>query len=129
MDAPTLIAQAGRLKRFAEALGDSGAPAGIKAQVSEFLRLYAGPKSAFYKAATEIIGMPGHQGRSLAAILDNFIAFVGEVLCLLDNETGMHSCLEPKPSVAGWRRRQEEASPCPREYRHRSGRARSLTSC
>jgi len=53
----------------------------------------------------------------------------GEVLCLLDNETGMHSCLEPKPSVAGWRRRQEEASPCPREYRHRSGRARSLTSC
>ena len=53
----------------------------------------------------------------------------GEVLCLLDNETGMHSCLEPKPSVAGGNRRQEEASPCPREYRHRSGRARSLMSC
>jgi hypothetical protein len=53
---------------------------------------------------------------------------VGEVLELLDNEAGMHSCLEPRPSVAGWRRRQEEASPCPREYRHRSGRARSLRS-
>jgi hypothetical protein len=53
----------------------------------------------------------------------------GEVLKLLDNETGMHSCLEPNPSVAGWHRRQEEASPCPREYRHRSGRARSLRSC
>src|SRR4029453_4565102 len=54
---------------------------------------------------------------------------LGQVLCLLDNETGMHSCLEPKPSVAGGNRRQEEASPCPREYRHRSGRARSLMSC
>jgi hypothetical protein len=53
----------------------------------------------------------------------------GEVLCLLDNETGMHSCLESKTKVAGWHRRQEEASPCPREYRHRSGRARSLMSC
>src|SRR5262249_3636675 len=48
---------------------------------------------------------------------------------LLDKETGPHSCLEPKPSVGGWRRRQGEASPCPRGYRRRSGRARSLTSC
>src|SRR5262245_23166775 len=56
-------------------------------------------------------------------------AACGQVLSLLDNETGMHSCLKPKPSVAGWRRRQEEASPWPREYRRRSGRARSLTSC
>jgi FMN phosphatase YigB (HAD superfamily) len=54
---------------------------------------------------------------------------IGEVLSLLDNETGMHSCLESKTKVAGWHRRQEEASPCPREYRHRSGRARSLMSC
>src|SRR2546427_353828 len=38
-------------------------------------------------------------------------AALGEVLSLLDNETGMHSCLDHKPSVAGWRRRQEEASP------------------
>jgi hypothetical protein len=53
----------------------------------------------------------------------------GEVLCLLDNETGMHSCLEPKPSVAGWHRRQEEASPWSREYRHPNGQARSSVSC
>ena len=64
-----------------------------------------------------------------AGILSGSEATDGEVLELLDNETGMHSCLEPKPSVAGWHRRQEEASPCPREYRHRSGRARSLMSC
>src|SRR5438105_3846264 len=35
---------------------------------------------------------------------------IGEVLLLLDNETGMHSCLDSKPKLAGWRRRQEEAS-------------------
>src|SRR5882724_1741786 len=87
MDAPALIEQAGRLKKLAEALGDSGAPAGVKAQVSEFLRMYAGPKSAFYKAATEIIGMPGYQGRSLAAILENFIAFV---------DAGLHADMSPE---------------------------------
>jgi len=53
----------------------------------------------------------------------------GEVLRLLDNETGMHSCLDSKPKVAGWRRRQEEASPWRREYRPQSGQARSSTSC
>jgi hypothetical protein len=60
---------------------------------------------------------------------DKKLKELGEVLDLLDNETGMHSCLEPKPSVAGWHRRQEEASPCPREYRHPSERARSLMRC
>ena len=53
----------------------------------------------------------------------------GEVLHLLDNETGMHSCLDSKPKLAGWRRRQEEASPWSPEYRPRSGQARSSTSC
>src|SRR5438445_10061025 len=53
----------------------------------------------------------------------------GEVLDLLENETGMHSCLASKPKIAGWRRRQEEASPWSREYRPRSGQARSSTSC
>jgi hypothetical protein len=32
----------------------------------------------------------------------------GEVLELLDNETGMHSCLEPKPSVAELRAIRDE---------------------
>ena|SRR5712691_1504467 len=39
------------------------------------------------------------------------------------NETGMHSCLDSKPKLAGWRRRQEEASPWRREYRPRNGQA------
>src|SRR5882724_5877358 len=54
---------------------------------------------------------------------------MGQVLQLLDNETGMHSCLATKPSVAGWHRRQEEASPWSREYRHPNGQARSSVSC
>ncbi len=47
----------------------------------------------------------------------------GEGPSLLDNETGMHSCLVPKPRVAGSHRRQEEASPWSREYRHPNGQA------
>jgi GGDEF domain-containing protein len=38
----------------------------------------------------------------------------------------MHSCLAFKPKLAGWRRRQEEASPCPQEYRQQTGRAKKL---
>ena len=57
------------------------------------------------------------------------VALWGEVIDLLENETGMHSCLASKPKIAGWRRRQEEASPWSREYRPRSGQARSSTSC
>ncbi len=57
------------------------------------------------------------------------LVVIGEVLDLLENETGMHSCLASKPKIAGWRRRQEEASPWSREYRPRSGQARSSTSC
>jgi hypothetical protein len=45
------------------------------------------------------------------------LRLAGEVLSLLDNETGMRSCLDSKPKLAGWRRRQEEASPWRREYR------------
>ena len=53
----------------------------------------------------------------------------GEVLDLLEKETGMHSCLAFNPKLAGWRRRQEEASPWRREYRPRSAQARSSMSC
>ena len=37
-------------------------------------------------------------------------AATGDVPSLLDNETGMHSCLATKLKLAGWHRRQEEAS-------------------
>jgi class 3 adenylate cyclase len=83
---------------------------------------------AYQEAAAAVIEQyAGHIAQYLGDGL--LVYFGGQVLSLLDNETGMHSCLEPNPSVAGWRRRQEEASSCPREYRRRSGRARSLTSC
>src|SRR5262249_55357799 len=49
----------------------------------------------------------------------------GEGVGLLENKTGMHSCLESKPSVAGWRRQQEEESRWRREYRPRSEQATS----
>jgi hypothetical protein len=35
----------------------------------------------------------------------------GEVIDLLEQRTGMHSCLASNPKVASGRRRQEEASP------------------
>ena len=57
------------------------------------------------------------------------LATYGEVLDLLENETGMHSWLATQAQVVGWRRRQEEASRWSREYRPRNGRARSSTSC
>ena len=36
------------------------------------------------------------------------LLIIGEVLELLENETGMHSCLERKSKIAGCRRQQEE---------------------
>lgn len=87
MDAEVLIAQAERMKGMAAALTDSHPPEGVKAQVSEFLRVYAGPKSAFYKAATEAQGWGGDQGKTLVAVLDNFVSFL---------RAGLHSEVSPE---------------------------------
>jgi hypothetical protein len=87
MDADSLIAQAERIKQLAIALTDDDPPQGMKAQVSEFLRLYAGPKSAFYKAATEVDGWGKQQGTTLAAVLDNFVAFL---------RAGLHAAVSPE---------------------------------
>ena len=75
------------MKQVATALTDKHAPDGVKAQVCEFLRLYAGPKSAFYKAASEAEGWGEAQGATLAAVLDNFIAFV---------RAGLHAEISPE---------------------------------
>jgi len=52
-------------------------------------------------------------------------AMFGEVLDLLENGSGMHSCSDPKTRDAGWRRRQEEHPRWARGYlrpsRHTSG--------
>jgi len=39
-------------------------------------------------------GAPGRDGAAA-------VRLAGEVLLLLDNETGMHSCLDSKPKLAG----------------------------
>jgi hypothetical protein len=87
VDAEGLIAQAQRLRDVAQALTDQSNPAGVKAQVCEFLRLYAGSKTAFYKAATEAQGWGHDQGQTLGAVLDNFIAFV---------RAGLHAEITPE---------------------------------
>ena len=50
--------------------------AGSKAEVSEFLRTYAGPKSSFYREATEAAGMVDFQLRQLESILRSFTEYV-----------------------------------------------------
>jgi hypothetical protein len=46
---------------------------GLKAQVSDFLRTYAGPKSAFYLEAKEVNGLDEYQAQQLASVLTAFI--------------------------------------------------------
>jgi hypothetical protein len=46
-----------------------------------------------------------------------------------DGTSDWEVLLGTQPSVAGWHRRQEEASPWRREYRHPNGQARSSMSC
>lgn len=87
MDADALIAQAERMSRLAGELSRDDSPDGVKAQVCEFLRVYAGLRSAFYKAASEVGGLPYLQGERLAAILDNFVEFV---------RAGLHADVSPE---------------------------------
>lgn len=87
MDADALIAQAERMIGPAEALSGDDSPDGVNALICEFLRLYAGPKSAFYKAASEASGFPEYQGQTLTAVLENFIAFV---------RAGLHAEISPE---------------------------------
>ena len=87
MDADALIAQAERMSRLAGEISGADAPDGVKAQVCEFLRVFAGPKSAFYKAASEVAGYPEYQGQRLTTILDNFVEFV---------RAGLHADVSPE---------------------------------
>ena len=49
---------------------------GAKAQVCEFLRIYAGPKSAFLKQAEAADGSPGYLVTTLVSILDSFTEYL-----------------------------------------------------
>ncbi|MFH0965954.1 MAG: hypothetical protein V2A58_18295 [Planctomycetota bacterium] len=80
MDAEELIRQAEslqeRIRRYAKE-EDYGEPGeGAKAQVCEFFRAYAGPKSAFLKQADVATGISPYLVARLDAILASFIEYV-----------------------------------------------------
>ncbi len=75
MDTEALFAQIDRLIVAANSAASSSAEArGVKAQVCEFFRKFAGPKSAFYSMAEGASGMV--LAPTLAHILQNFRAYV-----------------------------------------------------
>lgn len=95
MDAKQIIDQAARLrerlKGYVEARQGGnkiGSPEeAAKAQVCEFLRQYAGPKSAFLKQAEAASGYTAFMIATLTAILNSFIEYV---------EAGLATGLSPE---------------------------------
>lgn len=59
--------------------------AGLKAEICEFFRLYAGPKSSFLQIAQAVIGVRGQE--NLASTMESFISFV---------EAGLHAEISPE---------------------------------
>ena len=49
---------------------------GSKAEVCEFLSRYAGPRSAFFREASNLRGIEEYQFEGLASILSSFISFI-----------------------------------------------------
>src|SRR5690349_3331040 len=81
MNSQELVKQAASLQKRIKAYGkgpafDGDPEEGAKAQVCEFLKLYAGPKSAFLKRAETVVGTGSAPIKTLSAILDAFIEFV-----------------------------------------------------
>lgn len=76
MTADELIRHAKALQgRIARYGGDSSR--GPKAEVVEFLRVYAGPKSAFASQAAKVEGHRDYELQALHSILESFAEFVG----------------------------------------------------
>lgn len=80
MDTEKLIVQArqlqDRLKSYAKTESDGSYGEAAKAQVCEFLRTYAGPKSSFLKQADAAGGYSGYMVNSLDAILASFVEYL-----------------------------------------------------
>ena len=80
MDTEDLVQQSetlrARIRQYARSdqRGDYGE--GAKAQVCEFLRNYAGPKSEFLKRAEAAHGYPGYVVTTLDSILKSFIEYL-----------------------------------------------------
>ena len=79
MDTEDIIQEAqsleARIRRFPER-GLSGSGTAAQAQVCEFLRNYAGPKSAFLRTAEAVKGTQGYRLQALVSILQSFIEYV-----------------------------------------------------
>lgn len=77
-----------RIQSYANDGADVGEPAhAAKAQVCEFLRQYAGPKSAFVAQAEAARGYASHLVKTLSAILDSFAEYI---------EAGLGSRVSPE---------------------------------
>ena len=90
MDRPQLLTAAeGLLKRITTMVPSSEhvPAAGAAAEVSEFFRLYAGPKSAFYAQSKELIGGSKYQLLQLITLVSSFIKFA---------EAGLHEEISPE---------------------------------
>ena len=90
MNSEDLIAHAEVLKERIQAYGVdktgvSNGPA-AKAQVTEFLRSYAGPKSSFLATAANTSGYDSYMVASLTVVLDSFVEYV---------RAGLHVALSP----------------------------------
>ena len=92
MDTQELLEQSTALRQRIQAYGrdyENAPPraGGAKAQVIEFLRAYAGPKSSFVAQAEEAKGYDSRLVGQLTAVLDSFIEYL---------QSGLHSGLSPE---------------------------------
>ena len=80
MDTDEVIQQAiglrGRIGAYARHGENSYNAAAAKAQVCEFLRNYASPKSAFLKQAADTRGAPGYTLRAMDSIVGSFVDYL-----------------------------------------------------
>ena len=80
MEVAELIKQAKALIERVEPYASGRAPGSpgdaAKAQVCEFLRVYAGPRSAFLRQAEEAVGVSHHVVPTLQAIVQSFAEFL-----------------------------------------------------
>jgi hypothetical protein len=80
MDTAQVIEHAVRLRERLSPYADDmtqGSPGeGAKAQVCEFLRIYAGPKSAFTKQAESVVGGSSFIVATLQSILSSFLDYL-----------------------------------------------------
>src|SRR5437867_13338467 len=80
MDTDAVVAQAQalqeRIKAYTKRDADGAHGEAAKVQVCEFLRAYAGPRSAFLKQAEAAYGYAAYMVTSLDAILASFVQYL-----------------------------------------------------